>query len=366
MRIKLSKKQEFTVKKSHLYILLISLAFLLLIGGIVAFAVLPPKPTSNGLVFELSDDGKSYIVADMDNHFTRAVIVPAEHEGKPVTIIGAYAFQNCVRLESIDLPDTIKMIHSGAFKDCARLRAITLPDACESVGARAFYGCTGLLEVTLPSDVELQIGAFEGCRNIKSVTASADAISAIPSERLERVTINGGDHIHESAFMGYSSLCEITIPKSIKRIGNLAFNGCDNLKAVYIEDIAAWCAVDFGEADANPLRYAKKLYLKGALATDIVIPEGVTRVAPRAFDGCKSIKSLTLPDSLTEIGEGAFRATAISKITIGSAVESVGKFAFYGCSSLRDIYVGVSEIPNTWSAFWCEGTPATVHFADAA
>lgn len=354
------------MKKSHLYILLISLAFLLLIGGIVAFAILPPKPTSNGLVFELSSDGKSYVVADMNNRFARSVVVPAEHEGKPVTVIGAYAFQNCVRLENIDLPDTIEMVHSGAFKDCARLRDITLPDACDSVGARAFYGCTGLLEVTLPADVELQIGAFEGCHNIKNVTASADMLSAFPSERLERVTINGGDHIHESAFMGYTSLREITIPKSIKKIENLAFNGCKKLEAVYIEDLAAWCGIDFGEADANPLRYAKKLYLNGTLATDIVIPEGVSVIAPRAFDGCTSIKSVTLPASLTEIGEGAFRATSLSKIEIGVEVEVVGKFAFYGCSALKDIYVGVSEIPNTWSSFWCEGTPATVHFADPA
>ena len=123
------------MKKSHLYILLISLAALLLIGGIVAFAVLPPKETSSGLVFELSADGKSYVVADMENRFARAVVVPAEHEGKPVTIIGAYAFQNCTRIESIRLPDTIEMIHSGAFKDCKRLRAITLPEGLEFAGS---------------------------------------------------------------------------------------------------------------------------------------------------------------------------------------------------------------------------------------
>lgn len=354
------------MKKSHLYILLISLAALLLIGGIVAFAVLPPKETSSGLVFELSADGKSYVVADMENRFARAVVVPAEHEGKPVTIIGAYAFQNCTRIESIRLPDTIEMIHSGAFKDCKRLRAITLPEGCDSVGARAFFGCTGLLEVTLPVGVELQIGAFEGCRNIESVTAPADMLSAFPSERLARVVINGGDHIHENSFMGYTALREISIPKSIKRIENLAFNDCDSLEGVYIEDLAAFCAIEFGEADANPLRYAKKLYLNGELVTDLVIPEGVTAIAPRAFDGCTSIKSVVLPESLTEIGEGAFRATSIAKIEIGSGVEVVGKYAFYGCSALRDIYLGVSELPNTWSAFWSEGAPATIHFATPA
>ena len=93
--------------------------------------------------------------------------------------------------------------------------------------------------------------------------------------RLEKIVINGGDHIHESAFMGYTALREISLPASIKKIENLAFNGCENLEAVCIRDLAAWCAIDFGPSDANPLRYAKKLYLKNELVSDLVIPEGV-------------------------------------------------------------------------------------------
>ena len=354
------------MKKKHILILAIILAALLVVGGIILYAVIPPKETSKGLVFELSSDGNSYVVADMENRYARAVVIPAEYEGKPVSAINAYAFQNCFRIESISVPDTVTVVGAGAFKDCSRLRSIILPSSVKSVGARAFYGCTGLLEVALPASVELQIGAFEGCNNIKSVTASADVISAFPYARLEKIVINGGDHIHESAFMGYTALREISLPASIKKIENLAFNGCENLEAVCIRDLAAWCAIDFGPSDANPLRYAKKLYLKNELVSDLVIPEGVLKISPRAFDGCRSITSITLPASLTEIGEGAFRATSIKTLSIGAGVSVIEKYAFYGCSSLRDIHIAMSEIPTTWSSSWCEGTPATVHFTDPA
>lgn len=352
------------MKKPNLYILIAAIVLVLCTLGIVLYAVLPPKQTSNGLVFELSADRKSYAVVDMQNRFARAVVVPAEHEGKPVTLIDAYAFQNCHRMESIILPDTITAVNMGAFKDCTRLREIHLPDSVGPIGARAFSGCRALTAVTLPKDATLQIGAFENCTGIKEITAPSELLGAIPSEKLEKVVINGGAHIHERAFMGYKNLREITISKSIKEIEHLAFNGCEKLTRVNIEDLAAWCEISFAESDANPLRYAKNLYLNGTLITDLVIPEGTESIAPRAFDGCTAITSVTLPASLTAIGDHAFRGTGIKEITIGENVTEVGKYVFYNCNALTDIYLATPEVPNTWSSYWADGVRATVHYGE--
>lgn len=352
------------MKKPNLYILIAAIVLVLCTLGVVLYATLPPKETSNGLVFELNADKKSYAVVDMENRFARAVVVPREHDGKPVTLIDAYAFQNCHRMESISLPDTITAVNMGAFKDCTRLREIHLPDSVRPIGARAFSGCRALTVVTLPAGAELQIGAFEDCNNIKELTASADVIGAIPSEKLEKVVINGGYHIHERTFMGYKNLREITISKSIREIEHLAFNGCEKLERVNIEDLAAWCEISFAESDANPLRYAKNLYLNGTLITELVIPEGVERIAPRAFDGCTGIKLIELPASLTEIGDHAFRGTGIASITIGAGVTEMGKYVFYNCASLTNIYLAVTELPTTWSSYWADGARATVHYGE--
>ena len=352
------------MKKSNLYILIAAIALILVLVGILLYAIIPPKETSAGLVFELSADKESYVVKDMDNRWVRALIVPAEYQGKPVSAIGAYAFQNCWRLEKATLPDTIEAVQSGAFLDCARLKEIHLPDAVATIGVRAFSGCKNLSRVTIPAGATMQIGAFEGCTNVKEVSAAAEHFGAIPSDKIEVAVISGGAHIHERTFMGFRNLREVTIAKSIKAIEHLAFNGCEKLERVNIEDLAAWCKIDFAESDANPLRYAKKLYLNGTLITELVIPEGVERIAPRAFDGCTGIKLIELPASLKSIGDHAFRGTGIASITIGAGVTEMGKYVFYNCASLTNIYLAVTELPNTWSAYWAEGSRATVHFAE--
>lgn len=114
------------------------------------------------------------------------------------------------------------------------------------------------------------------------------------------------------AFQDYTSMKSITIPSTIQFIEDDAFLGCDNLEAVYIKDIAAWCNIEFqsefSDAPSNPLAYAEKLYIKGndLPITELTIPEGVTKINNYAFYGCKAIQKLQLPDSITTIGQGGF------------------------------------------------------------
>ena len=147
---------------------------------------------------------------------------------------------------------------------------------------------------------ELGNGAFKNRTDITSITIS-DGITSI------------GD----TAFYNCSSLVSITIPGSVTRIGYNAFYYCDNLKKVHISDMAAWCGIDFaGGYQANPLYYAKNLYLNGKLVTDLVIPNSVTYIAKSAFSGCRSITSVTIPAGVVYIGSGAFNCENISEVHI--------------------------------------------------
>jgi hypothetical protein len=97
-----------------------------------------------------------------------------------------------------------------------------------------------------------------------------------------------------------------------------------SLKIVNISDLTAWCTIDFLGPNSNPLCYAKCLYLNDKLVTDLVIPDGVTKINRYAF----------------------YSAECLSSITICNPLITIGKDAFYGCSNLGD--VRISDL-----AAWC-------------
>ena len=74
--------------------------------------------------------------------------------------------------------------------------------------------------------------------------------------------------------------------------------------------------------------------------TEITIPDSVTRIGSRAFYGCTSLTEITMPDRVTEIEKGAFfDCTSLAEITIPDSVTRIGDDAFYGCTSLTSITI---------------------------
>ena len=141
--------------------------------------------------------------------------------------------------------------------------------------------------------------------------------------------------IDDKAFYFCTSLTSVTISNNITSIGEDAFSGCTSLTRVYITDIAAWCNISFeGSGEyllyvANPLYYAKNLYLNNNLVTALTIPDSVTSIGNNAFYNCSGLKSVTIPDSVTSIGDYAFcSCTSLTSVTIGNGVTSIGDGAF--------------------------------------
>lgn len=168
--------------------------------------------------------------------------------------------------------------------------------------------------------------------------------------------------IGEYAFYN-CSINSITIPSSIKKMNQFSFWRQDDLKAVYIEDLEAWCNIDIATTTDNPLSYAHHLYLNGEEITDLIIPVGVKKIKYNSFYGgssftsltipetvevidgysfaqCNNLKKVIIPNNVIEIGPGAFQNCSIlSDITIGNAVTVIGKGAFSSCDSLKTIFL---------------------------
>lgn len=113
--------------------------------------------------------------------------------------------------------------------------------------------------------------------------------------------------------------------------------------------MTAWCKISFGLDNANPLHYAHNLYLNGKLVTDLTIPNSITSIGNRAFDGCSSLTTVTIPNNVTSIEDFAFDGcSSLTSVTIPNSVTTIGNYAFYNCSRLTSVTIGnsVTSIGN--------------------
>ena len=149
------------------------------------------------------------------------------------------------------------------------------------------------------------------------------------------------------------NLSSISLPKSLKQIKNGAFyyTAFENGKFI-IDDLAWWCSIEFAGYDSNPLRYAKHIYSdKDTEITDLVIPEGVTRIGPYAFVRCEGIKSVKFPSTLTSIGSNAFYQSGLESVAIPPTINKIEEYTFSGCANLKSVTIPEGVDTIGFSAF---------------
>ena len=191
----------------------------------------------------------------------RNLYVPSTLGGYPVKRIGEGAFAGC-NFETVSLPSRLEIMDAYAFQNCVRLNSITLPETLTSIGPYAFENCTRLSSVTLPESLtKMYARVFNGCTQLKSLTIpqyvtqmdsmwSGRYVSCLAGSSLEMVVFEGGrDRIPDRACANVSSLKTAVIPASVQEFGNYVF---DNSTAVSIYGYANTTAQTYAENNSIP------------------------------------------------------------------------------------------------------------------
>ena len=313
------------------------------------------EPVTVGVVDEYSDDTKKLVIKN----------------GVPE--IGEECFKEFEKLESAEIPPSVKTIGKSAFESCNSLEHVSLPDkGLVRIGAKAFYECDELVEIDLSCDDLKKIGkdAFNGCASIESVDMP-DGLTEIKEQmfygcgELKNIDLSRSNVniIGKHAFGDCSSLKSVKFPDTLQKINSEAFSDCTSLKTVSLgsnvetlgdrafmrcdalEEIKGLKNVkSFGADVFTFTKWEKKnadssgfLIVNGVLlrytgsSGSVVIPKNVKTIGKRAFYDRKNLYTVTIGNNVEIIDDEAFaESVTVSTVNFDDefSIKKIGEHAF--------------------------------------
>ena len=307
-----------------------------------------------------------------------------------ISKLGSNVFWGCTGLTTLTIPQNVTVIGEEALRECENLGTLTIPDGVTEIGKNAFQKCFKLKDVycyaknvpktdntafdgtptesatlhvpvdavetykktgpwshfkeivPLPSTSFTDNGINFAIKDDGTLEVTGLASSATKADILSSVTIYGQKYrvtsIGKRAFEGRSDITYLSIPYSVKSIGENAFLNCGNKISVNIADPESWCQMELGNEYSSPLSCAGKLLIYDIETSQVDIPKGVTSINSFTFYRCNCIKTLNIPASVKSIGSSAFWGctklnTIISQIQQPFAIDE-NVFSTYSTATL--------------------------------
>ena len=224
------------------------------------------------------------------------------------TDIQQFAFDQCIFLAGVGIPDTVTNIGVDAFVYCSSLPSVNISSNVANIGYRAFGNCSSLTSIM-----------------VDPANAAYSSLGGVLFDKSQTTLIQC-----PAGLVG-----SYAIPSGVTSIGGIAFDGCQNLTAISMPD----GLLDIGD-DA---------FQSCSGLVNAVIPNTVTNLGVGAFGFCSSLADVTIPDGITFIQSFTFEScSSLKRITLPASVNTIGQDAFDYCTSLTGVYfLGNAPYPIT-------------------
>ena len=314
----------------------------------------------------------SYEIIKCSPAYKGDVVIPSEYNGKPVTEIGSYAFNDCTGLTTVEIPVSVTSIEYDAFENCNPDLVIigsTYSTAHDFAVRKSFkFSSNGTVDpfryelnedgesYTLSHCSEALQGEVEVVKEYNGKPVTRIGYSAFPlCKGITAITIPGTvKSIAGDSFLYCTELKSVKIQEGVIEVGSRAFWMCDKVESIELPDsliVVGYQGVYGGSPFYHTAYYNNPdnwqdgvLYIgnhliatkKDEVPANYQIKEGTKTISGDAFSGCENLKSISIPESVVNIGPWAFDESGVKNDQSNweNGVFYVGKHAVFSDKTL--------------------------------